>query len=136
MQRNIIGAFLFSPLIAAISGDVALNGMAALLNTKAEFGWVTAFSAFVAYPVVLIAGIPAFLFMQHRHWLSSLAFTLAGLLLSFTALAFVVGAGMLSVTGEKGTENMLSLLLIAVVSGSVGGLTFKKLSASGAQPHQ
>lgn len=133
MKKEVIGAFLFSPLIAAISGDVALTAVMALLNKKAEFGWVTAFVAFTAYPVVLIGGAPIYLMMCRKHWLSSFTFILAGLLLSFTALALVVGAGVLSVTGENGNENMISLLLVAVVSGSVGGWAFRKLSASGIQ---
>lgn len=130
MKREIVGTFLFSPPIAAISGDMALNVMAALLNTRAEFGWVTAFAALVAYPVVLTIGIPIFLVMQRKRWLSSSAFVLAGIGLSFAALGLVVGTGMLSVTGEKGSENMASLLLVAVVSGSVGGWVFRKLSGS------
>lgn len=133
MKKEIVGAFLCSPLIASISGDVALNVMATVMNTKVEFGWATAFTAFVAYPVALIGGIPAYLLMQHKHWFSPSAFILTGLLLAFIALALVVGTGTLSVTGEKGTENMSSLLLIAVVSGTVGGLAFMKLSASDAQ---
>lgn len=123
---------MFSPMIAAISGDVALCVTSIFTKSNPEFGWVSAFIALVAYPVVLLAGIPLYMLMRHKNWLSPRAFTLSGLFLALIAFVIVIVKEQHMFVGEKGTENIAGLLLIAVVSGVIGGLTFMKLSGNDA----
>ena len=82
---------------------------------------------FVAYPVVLIAGIPVFMLLRRKNWLSPGAFILSGLLPALIALAFVIAAEQHMFVGESGPHNIAGLVLLMVVSGVVGGLTFMKL---------
>lgn len=127
---------MLSPIIAAISGDVALCFSSIFTNSNPEFGWVSVFIALVAYPVVLLAGIPLFMLMRHKNWLSPRAFILSGLFLALIAIVIVIAKEQHLFVGEEGTGNIAGLLLLAAVSGLVGGLTFMKLSGSDAQAPQ
>ncbi len=133
MKSEVAGAFVLSPLVAAMSGDIVLSIVATITGGYSEFGWLSALIAFVAYPVVLIFGIPVFMLLQRKKWLSTKAFILSGLFLSFIGLVIVITAEKHLFVGENATGNLGGVLLLAVVSGVVGGWTFMKVSQSAAQ---
>lgn len=131
VKSEVVGAFILSPLVAAMSGDMVLSVGAAITGGYSEFGWLSALIAFVAYPVVLIFGFPVFMLLQRKKWLSTKAFILSGLFLSFIGLVIVITAEQHLFVGERGAGTLGGALLLAVVSGIVGGWTFMKVSQSG-----
>ena len=122
---RILAGFAVGPIAP---GLLFALGCLVLGNSYGGSHWI-ALAFRIGYPVALIFGIPAFLFMQWKGWTGARAYTIAGSLLGLVPCCIVVPAaigfaGGLDAMEDSQIESLGEIVALAFFCGAVAGLCF------------
>ncbi len=79
--------FVFAPLTPGL-----LFLILSLFGNAGEGIWALKLSALVGYPAMLVLGVPAYMLLTKRHWISGWSYTLAGAVIGAIVAAMLFGS--------------------------------------------